>query len=62
MVAVWPTPDGPAGPGFLTLKGAEYLFAQAKRGTKKIGATMTAVWANSEEHAEILKQAFIARR
>lgn len=60
VVAVWQSQDRVPGPGFLTLKGAEYLFAQAKRGTKKIRATMTAVWANSEEHAKILQQAFIA--
>jgi len=56
VVAVWPSS---AGPGFLTLKGAEYLLAQTKRGTKKIKATtMTAFSCNSREHAEILQQAF----
>jgi hypothetical protein len=59
VIAVWQTTDKVPGPGFLTLKGVEYLLAQAKRGPKKIRATMTAVWANSREHAEILQQAFI---
>jgi len=50
------------GPGFLTVKGAEHLFAQAKCGTKKIRATMTAFSCNSEEHARILQQAFVGSR
>jgi hypothetical protein len=62
VMAVWQAQGklGPAGHGFLTLKGAEYLIAQVKqRRTKKIRGTMTAVWCNSREHAEVLKQAFI---
>jgi hypothetical protein len=59
VIAVWQTEDKVPGPGFLTLKGTEYLLAQAKRGPKKIRATMTAFWANSREHAEILQQAFV---
>jgi hypothetical protein len=59
VIAVWQSSDGPPGLGFLTLKGAEHLLAQARRGTKKIRTTMTAFWANSREHAEILQQAFI---
>jgi len=51
-------PDVVPGPGFLTLKGAEYLIEQAKRGPKKIRATMTAVWCNNKEHAKLLQQAF----
>ena len=58
VIAVWQSPDKVPGPGFLTLKGAEHLLAQAKRSTKKIRTTMTAIWANSREHAEILQQAF----
>jgi hypothetical protein len=58
VIAVWESPDRVPGPGFLTLKGAGYLLAQAKRGPKKIRATMTAFQANSREHAEILQQAF----
>jgi hypothetical protein len=59
VIAIWQTTDKVPGPGFLTVKGAEYLLAQAKRGPKKIRATMTAFWANSREHAEILQQAFV---
>jgi hypothetical protein len=59
VTAVWENPDVTAGPGFLTLKGAEYLIDQIKRHrTKKIRATMTAFWCNSREHAELLQQAF----
>jgi hypothetical protein len=58
VMAVWKSDDDTAGgPGFLTLKGAEHLLAQVKRGTK-IRATMTAVWCNNREHAEILQQAY----
>jgi hypothetical protein len=58
VTAVWEAEDNSRGPGFLTLKGTEHLLAQVKRGTKKFRATMTAFWANSREHAEILQQAF----
>ena len=58
VVAVWQSPDVVPGPGFLTLKGADYLLAQVKRGTKKIAATMTAIPCTSREHAELLQQAF----
>ena len=57
VVAVWRSPDAP-GMGFLTLKGAEYLFAQAKRGAKKVRVTMTAIPCTNKEHAELLQQAF----
>jgi hypothetical protein len=41
------------------LKGTEYLLGQVKRhGHKKIRATMTAIWCNNREHAELLRQAF----
>jgi hypothetical protein len=61
VIAVWQSSDkGPPGPGFLTLKGTEYLLVQVKRGPKKIRATMTAISCNSREHAEILQQAFTA--
>jgi hypothetical protein len=56
VVAVWESPDKVPGPGFLTMKGVEYLLAQAKRNPKKIRATMTALWCNSREHAELLQQ------
>jgi hypothetical protein len=60
VTAVWENPDVTRGPGFLTLKGAEYLIDQIKRHrTKKIRATMTAFWCNSREHAELLQQAFV---
>jgi hypothetical protein len=62
VTAVWEVEgelSSPPGPGFLTLKGAEYLIDQVKHDGRKIRATMTAVWCNSREHAEILKQAFI---
>jgi len=60
VIAVWQlSPDVGHGPGFLTLKGAEYLIDQIKRHrTKKIRATMTALWCNSREHAELLQQTF----
>jgi hypothetical protein len=58
VVAVWEDPSVTPGPGFLTLKGTEHLLAQAKRGAKKIRATMTAIPASNREHAEILQQAF----
>jgi hypothetical protein len=59
VVAVWQAEDKARGPGFLTLKGAEHLLAQVKRGSKKIGATMTAIWCNNREHAELLRQVFL---
>jgi len=59
VIAVWQSPDVVPGPGFLMLKGAEHLLTQAKRGSKKLRATMTAIWCNNREHAEILQQAFI---
>jgi hypothetical protein len=58
VIAVWQSEDRSGVPGFLTLKGADYLFAQAKRGPKKIRATMTAIWCNNREHAELLQQTF----
>jgi hypothetical protein len=58
VVAVWQAEDKTGGPGFLTLKGTDHLLAQVKRGSKKIRATMTAIWCNSREHAELLRQAF----
>ena len=59
VMAVWQAEDKFGGPGFLTLKGTDYLLAQVKqRGTKKIRATMTAFWCNNKEHAELLQQAF----
>jgi hypothetical protein len=62
VTAVWPAEGerkSPPGPGFLTLKGAEYLIDQAKRRGKKIRATMTAVWCNNRQHAELLQQTFV---
>jgi hypothetical protein len=60
VMAVWQAEDKAHGPGFLTLKGTDYLIAQVKqRGTKKIKATRTAIWCNNREHAELLQQAFI---
>jgi hypothetical protein len=56
VVAVWPSPDAP-GMGFLTLKGAEHLLAQARRGAKKIRTTMTAIPCTNQEHARLLQQA-----
>jgi hypothetical protein len=58
VMAVWYADDKSGGPGFLTFKGADYLLAQVRRGAKKIRATMTAIWCNSREHAELLRQAF----
>jgi hypothetical protein len=41
------------------LKGTEHLLTQIKQHrTKKAKATMTAVWCNNREHAELLQQAF----
>jgi hypothetical protein len=60
VVAVWRSPDAP-GEGFLTLKGIEYLLAQAKRGAKKIRATTTAIPCNNREHAQLLQQSFEGR-
>jgi hypothetical protein len=63
VIAVWqaegeiPRPGKAPGPGFLMLKGADHLLAQAVCGHKKIRATMTAVWCNNREHAELLQQA-----
>ena len=57
VMAVWESSDAP-GPGFLTLKGVEYLLDQARHRPKKIRATMTTFWCNSREHAEILQQSF----
>ena len=62
VVAVWPSNskiEGPTNVGFLTLKGVEYLLAQAKRNPKKIRATMTAIPCTNKEHAELLQQTFI---
>jgi hypothetical protein len=60
VMAVWQAEDKVHGPGFLTLKGTNYLLAEVKRrGTKKIKATMTAVWCNNREHAELLQYALI---
>jgi hypothetical protein len=60
VTAVWESDDKACGLGFLTLKGTEHLLAQVKHSrTKKIRATMTAFWCNNEEHAELLRQAFI---
>jgi hypothetical protein len=59
VVAVWRSPDAP-GMGFLTLRGAEHMFAQAKRGARKFTATMTAIPCTNKEHAELLQQAFSA--
>jgi hypothetical protein len=59
VMAVWQAEDEAHGRGFLTLKGTDYLIAQVKqRGTKKIRTTMTAIWCNNREHAELLQQAF----
>jgi hypothetical protein len=59
VMAVWESVDcRSGGPGFLTVKGVEYLLDQARHRPKKIRATMTAFWCNSKEHAEILQQAF----
>jgi hypothetical protein len=62
VMAVWEA-DGelssPPGPGFLTLKGANCLISQLKRGSKKMRATMTAVWCNNKEHAKLLQQTFV---
>jgi hypothetical protein len=59
VMAVWQAEDKSGGPGFLTLKGTDYLLAQVRqRGTKKIRATMTAFWCKNKEHAELLQQAF----
>jgi hypothetical protein len=61
VVAVWEGEGAlsgtPPGYGFLTLKGFKLALAQLKRGAKKAAATMTAVWCNSKEHAELLQQA-----
>jgi hypothetical protein len=58
VIAVWPSPDAP-GKGFLTLKGTEHLFEQAKRGARKhYTATMTAIPCTNKQHAELLRQAF----
>ena len=62
VIAVWENEDRVPGPGFLTLKGVDYLLAQAKRGPKKIRATMAAFWCNSREHAEILQQTLTGSR
>jgi hypothetical protein len=63
VIAVWKSESdlGPApGPGFLTLKGADYLLGQIKQHrTNKIRATMTAIWCKNREHAELLQQAFV---
>ena len=61
VTAVWESDDKSRGPGFLTLKGTEHLFAQIKRSTRKIRTTMTAIWCNNREHAELLRQAFTNR-
>jgi len=62
VMAVYPAKGeliSPPGLGFRTLKGTEHLLAQIKqRRTKKAKATMTAVWCNNREHAELLQQAF----
>jgi len=59
VTAVWESDDKTRGPGFLTVKGAEYLIDQIKRHrTLKIRATMTAIWCSNREHAELLRQAF----
>jgi len=61
VTAVWQAEgelSRPFGYGFLTLKGTEHLIGQVKRGSKKIRATMTAIWCNNREHAELLQQAF----
>src|SRR5262249_61946094 len=62
VMAVWQAEgelSEPRGHGFLTLKGAEYLIGQVKRGSKKVRGTITAVWCNNKEHAELLRQAFV---
>jgi hypothetical protein len=58
VMAVWPAENSADGHGFLTLKGVDYLLAQAKRGLKKIPATMTAIPCTNKAHAELLQQAF----
>jgi hypothetical protein len=61
VMAVWQSESElsePRGPGFLTLKGVEHLIDQVKRGSKRTRATMTAIWCNNREHAELLRQAF----
>jgi hypothetical protein len=62
VVAVWKDPDVVPGPGFLTLKGDEYLFEQVKRRAKKIRATITAIPCSNKQHAELLQQAFMPER
>ena len=58
VVAVWRSTDAP-GMGMETLKGAEYLLAQAKRGSpKKIRASITAIPCLDRNHAKMLQQAF----
>jgi hypothetical protein len=59
VIAVWKAEDNSGGPGFFMLKGAEYLFAHVKHSHKKVRATMTAIWCNNREHAEILQHAFM---
>jgi hypothetical protein len=62
VMAVWQAEgelSRPFGHGFLALKGTEHLLAQVKRGSKKVRGTMTAVWCNNKEHAELLRQAFV---
>jgi hypothetical protein len=61
VTAVWSADDKGHGHGFYTMKGAEYLMAQTARGHKKVRATMTAIWCNNKEHAELLRQAFSDR-